>query len=579
MKITLPRRMVAAIASLGLALVALPVAAPAANAAEACGLGETCSGTLTGSLGETTFEIRMPARFNGTVLLYSHGYRIADPVPAIVGTRLQFDRNPFYSEVSIPALAAVVGSPTAYVGNNLAQVAPSTESAANLLSQGYALAGAGYARQGWAVAEGVEAGELLIRHINAGAVPRTRQVLAWGDSMGGLIAQTLAQRNPRRIAGTLPLCGALEGPEQAFSGGMTVMYAWKTLVDPSLKVANYAPGQAGYAQAIGDLLKVAQTLGQVAENPAAVSSVGFPVALANFLSGLLAGLPTKSITYDGLSVNPAVGTLGPLEARAQGFSPVTSGANSVAAMSENVFQAAALAIMGRFNLEQIARQVGQIPADGNSNFNDNVPVVYSSLLTIEQRREFEDTFASVSGTLLDTMLGALDATVGNAQARFPANPTAVAVVRGIPAAKAAYGQPTIYMTTAYDPIVSAGNTRKFFFDSSRTKAARDAQRKGMLKIGQYYTMPLKEDYTSFAPDAKAPSTQLSALAAGGSGVGHCTFTPAQHAAGVRALNALVRAKTPRAVTAAKRIPYSAPGVNRDRLFLPEPLKFPLATAR
>ncbi len=59
--------------------MAVPTVAPAANAADACGLGETCTGALTGSLGDTTFQITMPEKFNGTVLLYSHGYRIAQP--------------------------------------------------------------------------------------------------------------------------------------------------------------------------------------------------------------------------------------------------------------------------------------------------------------------------------------------------------------------------------------------------------------------------------------------------------------------------------------------------------------------
>lgn len=578
MKFTPPRRLVAAIASAGLVLVALPLSAPAATAADACGLGETCSGALTGSLGDTTFEIQMPEKFNGTVLLYSHGYRIADPVPAAVAVPLQLDRSPSYSQVSIPALAAATGSPVAYVGNGRAQVAPSAASAANLLAQGYALAGAGYARQGWAVAEGVQAGELLIQHINSGAIANVDEIIAWGDSLGGLITQTLVQENPGKVAGMLPLCGVLEGPEQIFSMAMTVLFTWKTLVDPSLKVANYAPGQAGYAQAVGDLLKVAQTFAQVRENPAAVSSVGFPIALSNFLGGLMGGLPTKSITYDGVTTNPAVAELGLLGARAEGYAPLTAGQSAASAMSENVFQALALGIMGRFNLEQIARQLGQIPADGNSNFNDNVPVVYSELLTIEQRREFEDTFASASGTLLDAMLRTLDASVGNAQARFPANPVAVAAVRGLPSAEARYIKPAIYMSSAYDPIVPAGNTDQFFTDLTDSAPAKRAAKRNMLKAAQFYTMPLETEYTKFEPGAKGPSTTLSALATGGSGVGHCAFTPAQHASGVKALQAMIDAKTPKAITAAKRTVYRTPGVNRDRFFAPEPLKFPLATA-
>ena len=574
----MPRRIVAAVASLGLALVAIPTVAPAANAVTACAAGQTCSGALSGSLGDTTFEIRMPAKFNGTVLLYSHGYRIADPVPAVVAQQLRLNLSPNYTQVSVPALAAVTGSPVAFQGNGAAQVAPTPDSAATLLAQGYALAGAGYARQGWAVNEGVEAGELLIRHINSGAISGVKEIVAWGDSMGGLITQILAQENPGKIAGTLPMCGVMEGPEQAFSSAMTVLFTWKTLVDPTLKVANYAPGQAGYAQAVGDLLKVFQGLGAVRANPAAVSSVGFPISLANLLGGLMAGLPTQSQTFDGVTLNPAVAQLGLAAARAQGFSPVTGGQSAAAAMLENVAQAAAIGIMGRFNLEQIARTAGPLAPTDNANFNDNVPVRYSELLSLEQRREFEDTFASAGPNALNAMLGALDASVGNPAVRFPANPVAVNVVNGIKSAKPVYGKPAIFMSTTYDAVVAPGNQNEFFEDMAATRAAQRASKAGTFKAAQYYTLPLELEYTKFEPGARSPSSALSAAATGGSGVGHCTFTTEQLAAGVISLRALIRAKTPKAVAAAKRVPYRAPGVNTDRFFAPEPLKEPLATA-
>lgn len=572
MKIKLPRRVVAAVASIGLALVAVPTMAPASNAADACGLGETCTGALTGSLGDTTFQITMPPKFNGTVLLYSHGYRIAQPVPAQIAGALGLDRAPYYSQTTVPGIGP------AYVANGIAQVAPSPESAANLLAQGYALAGAGYARQGWATAEGVEAGELLIGHINSGAIRGVKEIIAWGDSLGGLITQTLVQENPGKIAGTLPLCGVMEGPEQAFSSAMTVLYTWKTLIDPTLKVANYSAGQAGYAEAVGDLAKVFGTLNAVATGQATVSAAGFPIAQANLLAGLMAGLPTKSGTYDGITVNPVVTEQGLGAAIAGGFTPVSAGANSTAAMLQNVGAAAALGIMGRYELEQRVRAIGGLAPTDNANFNNNVPVVYSKLLSPEQRAEFEGTFTAAGPGVLDRMLGALDASVGSDTARFPANPAAVAIVNALPAAKPTYGKPAVFMSTTYDPIVDPGNTYTFFEDMAGTKAAQRADDRGLLKAAQYYTLPLDLEYTKFDPGAKSPNSALSLAATGGSGVGHCAFTADQHVGGVKALQALIKAKTAKAVAAAKRLPYRAPGVNRDRFFAPEPLKYPLATA-
>jgi hypothetical protein len=222
--------------------------------------------------------------------------------------------------------------------------------------------------------------------------------------------------------------------------------------------------------------------------------------------------------------------------------------------------------------------LASIPATDSANFNNNVPVRYSQLLSPEQRAEFEGTFTAGGPGLLDRMLGALDASIGSVTARFPANPAAVAAVNALPAAKPAYGKPAVFMSTTYDPIVPAGNQYEFFEDMAGTKAAQRAADSGTLKAAQYYTMPLELEYTKFEPGAKGPSTPLSVAATGGSGVGHCTFTAEQHAAGVASLRALIRAKTPKAIAAAKRIPYRAPGVNRDRFFAPELLKEPLATA-
>jgi hypothetical protein len=64
-------------------------------------------------------------------------------------------------------------------------------------------------------------------------------------------------------------------------------------------------------------------------------------------------------------------------------------------------------------------------------------------------------------------------------------------------------------------------------------------------------------------------------ALGNSGVGHCVYTTEQILGAVRGLNAMVNAKTSAKVVAARRIVYAVPGVNNDRMYLPDPLKKPL----
>lgn len=580
MKRNLPRRLIATVASLGLALVALPIAAPAANAVDACGAGETCTGALEGKLGSSPFEIRMPENFNGVVMLYSHGYRFSGPIPAVFAgpTALNVAGDPNYDQISQPAFTAGFGSPVAYLANNNPEVAPSEAAAQNLLAQGFALAGTGYANQGWAAAEGVEAGEALIRHINAGAIPGVKGIRVWGPSLGGLVSATLAERNPRRIQGALPMCGALAGPEQAFSSAMTVLFTWKQLVAPNLKAANYTPGQAGYAEALADLGTVFTILRGASTSP--VTPAGYPLAQSNLLGGLMAGLPTKSSVYDGITVNPAFQIPGNTAAAlAGGFQPASAGASSAVAMLQNVGTAAALGILGRYDLEMRARQFAQIPVTESANFNDNVNVVYSRLLSPEQVGEFGDTLnaTTVIPSPLTTMLNKLDSSVGNDQVRFPANPKAVEFVRSLPAPTGKYGVPTVFLADTYDPATPDGNTG-FLSDALRA-SYDDSNSKAPYKVGTYYTIPPEDGWTKFDPGAKAPNDALSVAALGNSGVGHCKFTADQVGASLVALDGMVKAKSAKGVRAVNRGMWRVPGINSDGAYAPPALKRPLLTAR
>ena len=585
MTITWTRRFVAAVASAGLVLTVAPIAGTA-QAADACAPGAICKGSLDGSLGASPFEIRVPQNFNGTVMLYSHGYRFSGPIPAAFAgpTALNVATNPNYAATSVPPFAAApplgFGSAVAFQATNNPEVAPNDAVAANLLAQGYALAGAGFARQGWAAAEGVEAGEALIRHINGGAIQGVKGIRAWGPSLGGLISATLAERNPGKIQGVLPMCGALAGPEQAFGTAMTVLYSWKTLVAPTLRVANYQ----SYAQALGDLATVFTVLGGAATTP--VTPVGYPLAQANLLGGLMGGLPTKSSVYDGITTNPIIGVLAanpaigpssaPGAASAQGFSPVSAGANSAVAMLQNVGTAAALGILGRYDLEQRARSIAQIPATESANFNDNVNVVYNNLLSVEQRGEFADTLnaTTVMPNALNAMVAAMDASVGDATKRFAANPKAVAAIRALPAPKGTYKVPTVMMTTTYDSATPAGNTG-FLIDGLKASYVK-SKSKAPFKASAFYTVPPADGWTRFEPGARGPSTPLSLAALGGSGVGHCVFTGEQVIGSVATLDRMVKAKTAKAVRATNRAFWQVPGINGDGGFVPDPLKRPNA---
>lgn len=574
MRITL-RRATAAVATAGLLVVAAPAFSPA-QAAEACGLGQTCQGELAGTLGSSPYTIQMPTTFNGTVLVWSHGYRFSGPIPAAFAgpTALNLAANPAYQQIKVPSFAAAFGSDVAYQATNVAETSPSPQVSQALLAQGFALAGAGYARQGWAAAEGVEAGANLIGYVKGGGIAGVKNVRVWGASLGGLVSQTLFEKNPRMIQSAMPMCGVVAGPEQAFGTAMTVLYTWKTLVAPTLKVANYTPGQAGYAEALTDLGTVFTTLSRVGAGQLSVSPVGYPIAQANLLGGLMGGLPTVSTVYDGQTVNPAFATLGTAAALAGGYSPASAGASTAAAMLQNVGTAAALGILGRYDLEMRVRAIAQIPPNESANFNDNVNVSYSELLSPEQRGEFGDTLnaTTVMPNALNAMLAALDATRGNAAARFPANPKAVAAVNLLPHPVGAYSGPEVLVSTTYDPAVPAGNTGWL---SDRLKASfAKAKGKAPYRVATYYTVPPADGWTRFDPGATSPNAALSAAALGGSGVGHCTFTGPQVLGAVSTWSKVTNASTPAKMRTAVRSYWSVPGVNTDGQWQPDALKRP-----
>ncbi len=143
--------------------------------------------------GGNTWISDVPAAWNGTVLLYSHGFA---PGPA----------NPPHDR------------PRA--GGD------------ELLARGYALLGSSYSQTGWALAQAVP-DQIAALDAFVARFGRPRRVIAWGDSMGGLVTAALVERYPGRIDGALPMCASVSGvvgmENEALDGAWTL----KTLVDPA----------------------------------------------------------------------------------------------------------------------------------------------------------------------------------------------------------------------------------------------------------------------------------------------------------------------------------------------------------
>jgi predicted esterase len=150
--------------------------------------------TLTGTLPDgATWKAEVPANWNGTLLLYSHGYRFPGPG----------------------------GNPASDVGDPL--------TGGFLLDHGFALAGSSYANTGWALQEGI-GDQLGVLDEFRQQVGRPRTTIAWGHSLGGIMTAGLVQAAPRRFDGALPMCGVLAGGVGTWNQALDGLFAFKVLL-------------------------------------------------------------------------------------------------------------------------------------------------------------------------------------------------------------------------------------------------------------------------------------------------------------------------------------------------------------
>jgi pimeloyl-ACP methyl ester carboxylesterase len=189
------------------------------NSEVTCKTGETPDGS--------TWKIELPPNWNGTLLLYSHGY--------------------------MPPLGP----------NQPADDFADRTAADYLLAHGFALAGSSYPTTGWAVKEALpdQIGVLDEFRRDFG---KPRRTIAWGHSMGGMITADLVQTYPKRFDGALPMCGIVGGGLGLWNQNLDLQFAFKTLMqqDPNpavsvpastLQLANVTNWQANVGAAMAAL--------------------------------------------------------------------------------------------------------------------------------------------------------------------------------------------------------------------------------------------------------------------------------------------------------------------------------------
>ena len=147
----------------------------------------------TGTLPDgATFLIEIPSPWNGTLLLYSHGYVVpGSPNPA--------------HDVGDPGTRAF------------------------LLANGFALAGSSYAHTGWAIQEALS-DQIAVLDIFDASFGHPQRTIAWGHSLGGIITAGLIQRFPERFDAALPMCGVLSGGVATWNQALDSAFVFKTLL-------------------------------------------------------------------------------------------------------------------------------------------------------------------------------------------------------------------------------------------------------------------------------------------------------------------------------------------------------------
>jgi pimeloyl-ACP methyl ester carboxylesterase len=474
-------------------LVAVPVAANAAPACDGKSPIQSCVGVTSDG---APYAMQVPANFNGTVALYSHGYRYNVDIPA-----------------AIPLIGGykITNTPEPVPGGN-------AEVAKYFFSQGIAIVGSGFARQGWNPDSAIKTNVELIDTFKK-QFPKTTKVVAWGSSLGGVITQGLAEKYPNLVSAVAPMCMADNVEPQLTMAG-DFLWGVKVLFDPTIKAGNYSAGAAGVAESYADLGKVFTVMGKLqggissgawpdtaSATGKALAAAGVPVRSALLLLGLMAGIPTQSAHFDSIS--------GPEGALKLTFPLAVSPA---LAILENGTNAAALAILATQDVEMQA---------GGAIF-DNTKTDYAARIDSE-RVIFN---AALSGnTVIDAMLGALSAANPGAP-RAVANPAAVAKMRALHTNTGKINVPTILMVGVADPITPAGASQRLVDLYAAQYAAEKAAAVKAYQSTRDYKTPTNKllmlwnttpsSYTKFS-DAGAPITSTPAA----QGTNHCNFTSAQ----------------------------------------------------
>ena len=179
------------IASVLLLTIAFPFPVAQTSASSAPQVGPL---DLSGELHGAPYRIRVPAVWNGTLLVFAHGYR---------------DKADHAGEID----------------NRNADVAPNAALEAPLLAAGFALAGSAYRDNGWAVQEAVQDMKdlaVLFRSL----VGQPDRTILWSVSLGSVIGLESMERFGGVYDGALCMCAPAAGATRIWDSGLALYLAY-----------------------------------------------------------------------------------------------------------------------------------------------------------------------------------------------------------------------------------------------------------------------------------------------------------------------------------------------------------------
>ena len=243
--------------SIAVALATASVLVAAPSIATAAPTPAPQPGHHTGTLADgATWIADVPAAWNGTLLLFSHGF-----------------------------------------GPTVAQDAPDPATQSALLSAGYALAGSSYDPHGsWWALGSAEHDQFQTLDAFKASVGHPTRTISVGESMGGLVNAQMVRDAQGRIAGSLGLCGLVAGGLDLNDYQLAGEVVLATLLAPGAGV--HLTGYASSAEAAA----VAKTLTDAVEAAQQTAAGRARIALAAAFLNLPAWAPGQNPPAPGDAV-------------------------------------------------------------------------------------------------------------------------------------------------------------------------------------------------------------------------------------------------------------------------------------